>query len=190
MSERGLTASMQVEIAGQVCYPAFFMYADFPSGIVRAWTGTGQIQWDGETWEGLADFLNIDFVTESVDSRSSGVSVTVSGLKADFFDPVMVGNYQGRDAKMWFALLDDTTMASVDDPYLMFQGKMDSDEINDDGQSATLKINVENRLSDLLRKRVYRYTHEDQQTLFPGDGDKGLEFVGVLQDVELKWGAT
>jgi hypothetical protein len=188
MSERTITEAMKIEIDGSVCYPALLMYADFPSGPVRVWTGYNQISWDSQIWDGLAGFLTVDFVSESIDSRASGASVTVSGLKSEFFSPIMLGNYQGNTAKMWFALLDESTMTPIDDPYLMFSGKMDSDEIEDDGSASTLKIHVENRLADLLRPRAYRYTHEDQQALYPGQNDMGLEFVSVLQDVQLKWG--
>jgi hypothetical protein len=46
---------------------------------------------------------------------------------------------------------------------------------------------------DFRRPRETRYTHEDQQTLFPTNGaitapDLGLEFVNDIQEKPIYWG--
>jgi hypothetical protein len=73
-------------------------------------------------------------------------------------------------------------------PVSLFRGLMDSDSVKDTGTEVSVTMSLESAMSDQLRPRVYRYTHEDQQTLYPDAGDKGLEFVAALQNLQLRWG--
>jgi len=65
---------------------------------------------------------------------------------------------------------------------------MDHDTVSDDGQEVSVTIQLESPLSDQRKARAFRYTHEDQQTLYPTAGDKGLEFVAALQNIQIRWG--
>ena len=69
---------------------------------------------------------------------------------------------------------------------MIFDGRMDTIEIVDGGPTATITMKVENRLRDLERARVRRYTDADQQARFPGDS--GLEYVLALQEIDIPWG--
>jgi hypothetical protein len=187
MSERELTEGMKSEIAKPVVSPLLLLKADFDDGPVRVWTGVGDIEWNGETWNGLGNLLSVDPVQEQLDGSAQGLKIVLSGLDSSFFSPVMLGDYQGRRGEIYFgAIREDGSI--IDDPYLLFAGKLDSDETEDDGTTSTLTLNVESRLADLLRKREYRYTHQDQQALYPDANDDGLKFVPALQNLGLKWG--
>jgi hypothetical protein len=63
---------------------------------------------------------------------------------------------------------------------------MDVMTIQEDGQSATITINVENVLIDLQRPRVRKYTNEEQLARYPND--KSLEMVASLQEKDIAWG--
>ena len=69
---------------------------------------------------------------------------------------------------------------------------MDVMSINDDGQEASIIMSAENRLVDFRRPREVRYTHEEQQNLYPPGpgtpGDLGLEFVNAIQEKQVYWG--
>ena len=187
MSERDLTPAMQNEIAKPKLSPLLLLSADFEDGPVRVWTGVGEIVWRGETWQGLGSLLQIDPVQEQVDGSAQGLRLQLSGLDASFFSPVLLGDYQGRRGEIYFgAIREDGSV--IEEPCLLFAGQLDSDETEDDGEVATLSLNVESRLADLLRRREYRYTHQDQQALHPGENDDGLRFVPALQNLGLRWG--
>ena len=49
-------------------------------------------------------------------------------------------------------------------------------------------MTVESRLIDLERARDWRYTSENQKSLYPND--KGLDFVVDLQDMPIAWGRS
>lgn len=186
MSERNLGTDLKAAISAEVVAPILLFEADFPDGMVRMWSGVGPIVVDGETWQGLGGLISVEPSAESTDGAASELSVSVSGLDDDFFDPVMVDGFQGRSARMLFGALDTETGALLGDVYTLFEGTMEEDEVSDDGSSSTVRITASNGLADLLRPRQERYTHESQQALYPGD--RGLEFVATMQDVDIKWG--
>jgi hypothetical protein len=99
----------------------------------------------------------------------------------------MLGNYQNRRASVSLVVFDADGEA-IGAPIVLFRGLMDSDNVKDTGTEVSVTINLESSLSDQLRPRIFRYTHEDQQTRYPTLNDKGLEFVAKLQNLQLKWG--
>lgn len=187
MNERDLTDEMKAAVAAPIVRPAFFYYADFPDGILRMWSGVGNIEWDGETWLGCGNLLSIEEVTETTDSAQHGLRARFSGIPSEIVDPVLIKGYVGREAKFWLVAFDEND-AVISEPYLMFSGKMDSDSIIDDGSTVTVTIEIQGELSDHLKARVSRYTHEDQQTRYPDAGDEGFEFVAALQTANIEWG--
>ena len=80
----------------------------------------------------------------------------------------------------------DTNKSVIADVYTLFKGKMDIMKIDEGAESATIVLNLENRLIALDRPKERRYTHEDQQLSFRGD--LAFEFVPDLQDKEIIWG--
>lgn len=187
MSERELHSALKTAIAEKKVRPILLLSADFEDGPVRVWTGVGEFQWNDQTWQGLGSLLSVDAVQEQIDGSSQGLKVALSGLDSTFFSPVLLGDYQDRRGEIYFGALTETG-AMVGEPYLLFAGKLDSDETEDDGETSTLTLSIESRLADLLRKRERRYTHQDQQALYPSGNDDGLKFVPALQNLELKWG--
>jgi hypothetical protein len=75
----------------------------------------------------------------------------------------------------------------IEAPVLLFDGRMDMVEVTDGGRIATIALAAENRLRDLERPRLRRYTSQDQQSEYPGD--LGFDFVPELQELEIRWGA-
>jgi hypothetical protein len=47
-------------------------------------------------------------------------------------------------------------------------------------------MTAENKLVDFRRPREVRYTHQEQQNLYPAD--LGLEFVNAIQEKQIYWG--
>jgi hypothetical protein len=92
---------------------------------------------------------------------------------------------QGQRAQLWLGFLDEN-FALITDPVLIFDGRMDTLEITDGGPTAVISLAVENRLRDLERPRLRRYTDADQQSRYPGD--RGLEYVPSVQNLDIPWG--
>jgi hypothetical protein len=184
-AQREMSAGMLAATQADTVAPILMYSASFPDVEVYGWTGYGTMSWNNQTWTGYGDLIMIDPVQESTDSAADSLAFTMSGLAGEYYTAVMLGDYHGMPATVYVAALDLITGQLVDDPYLLFAGVLDSDVIKDDGASATLRMTLINDVSDQLRARSWQYTHEDQQSLYPGVVDDGLEFVAALQDVEI-----
>ena len=84
------------------------------------------------------------------------------------------------------AVLVVTGEQIIADPYLIRSGRLDYVAVNIRGENTIITAQYESRLVDLERAREKRYTDEEQQREFSGDG--GLRFVTALQDKQLVWG--
>jgi hypothetical protein len=82
----------------------------------------------------------------------------------------------------------DAANAVITSPVTVFSGFMDTMLINDSSETATIQVNVENRLIEFERTRIRRYTAEDQKIDYPTD--KGLEFVAEMSEKEIVWGRS
>jgi len=80
----------------------------------------------------------------------------------------------------------DTSRNVIADVYTVFKGKMDVLNISEQGNTATITLNIESRLISFDLPINRKYTLEDQQVDFPND--VGFEFIPDLQDKEITWG--
>ena len=58
--------------------------------------------------------------------------------------------------------------------------------IAEGADTSTIELSVENKLIDLERARVARFTSGYQKSIYPGD--LGLDFIEDLQDRNISWG--
>ena len=201
MSEKPLTAALKTKTQSARLGPIFFVEADFPAptGIVRVCTlAGGYFKWDGLQWTGLGGVVSISPVTETTDLRAQSYRIGVNLFDGAWFDPAKLGDYNGRSAKLWIGEFDnsiaedlaaDTDPRLTLDPYLLVDGWLDSEEINEGGaDGGTLEFTIIDQLEIINRRSELRYTQEHQNILYPDSGDLGLEFIPSLQDKDLKWG--
>lgn len=185
MSERNITAGVKAGLGEQVISPHILCELDFPSGVVRFWTGPNDIDWNSQTWESNGREIAFSAISETTDGSSQGISIDVSGIDSSDVSDVVDDEFQDSDATIWLALYDADTHSLAADPFQMFKGKMDQADLRDDGSSATISIKCESRLINQIKRISYRYTNQDQQLLYPGD--LGLEFVAGIQDKKVVW---
>jgi hypothetical protein len=164
-----------------------FMAIDlaFDSGAVRLWNGYGDLVIDSETFTGAGSLLGISSVEETGEIAARGVSMTLTGIDTSLISVALSENYQNRTAKVYIGTLSDAGAVSY---YQLFGGRLDTMDIEESLETATISVTAENRLIDLERPRSRRYTSEDQKSLFAGD--LGLDYVNDLQDKTLDWGKS
>ena len=183
---RDITSAVNTILESDNLSPFLAVDLAFDGGNFVCWTGYGNITFGGTTYFGSGDFLNVSQISETADIQANGINITLSGIPSDLISSALNETYQGRPAKLYLGLLDDNN-AVVDDPYLMFSGRMDTMGIEDSGDTANIGLTAESRLIDLERSRERRYTSEAQKIDYPTD--KGLEFIAELQDKEIIWGS-
>ena len=150
---------------------------------IRLWTGVGDLSYGGHTWTGSGNLLNISDVQEASDLSVRGATITLSGMTSEVVALAITQPYQGRECNIYFGITSDTTALTQ-----VFSGYMDQMNIQESPDTATIELTVENKLIDLERPRVARYTSAYQKSVYPGD--LGLDFIEDLQDKEIVWGRT
>jgi len=184
---RTLTTAFIAELNAIGKCVVFFFEGTFTDGTVYLWSGIGDVTWNGHTWNGAGSLGSISQIEDTTSLSASGVRVTLSGVPSAAIQDAVDNMVTNQPCKLWFGFVN-AAGTIVADPCLMFSGLLDVPEISDDGQTCTISITYENRLRDLERPREWRYTHEHQQILYPGMGDRGFEYVAALQNWDGRWG--
>ena len=203
---RDLSTITIENIEANVVYPFFATELQFDSNIIRMWTGQGTLVLaDGTQWIGLGQLLSISSVEETSEMAVKGASISLSGIPSELLSLALSEPYQGRVAKIYFGTFQQGSILQETANYILlegggrinlesmskgfnelFSGYMDQMNIEEGGDTSTIQMNVENKLIDLERARVARYTSGYQKSVYPND--LGMDFIEDLQDKKIPWG--
>ena len=169
--------------------PFYAVKMNFTSGALLLATTYSDLVIGGNTYIGSGSILNISAITETSDTRASGIEIILNGLDSSILSAGLTEDTAGMVVEVYFGVMTTTSNADavVDTPYQVFSGFIDSMVLTDGGETSTLTFTVENKLITLEKPTDRRYTDQDQQNLFAGD--KGCNFVTSLQDKSVAWGA-
>ena len=194
-------------LSDDVLYPFFAVEMLFDGNeVLRLWTGVGTLVYEGQDWFGTGSLLQIDAIEETAEMSVKGASITLSGVPSTTVSLALSEPYQGRVCNIYFGTFIKDSLLTEDGNYILlesgdtirlesseftsltqiFSGFMDQMNIEETPETATIALLVENKLIDLERQRIARYTSEYQKARYPGD--KGLDFIEGLQDKEIVWG--
>ena len=205
---RDLSTATIDSISDDVVYPFFAVELQFDSNTVRMWTGQGTlVLQDATQWVGLGQLLDISSIEETSEMAVKGATISLSGIPSDLLSLALSEPYQGRVAKIYFGTLSRGNILLESGSYILlqdgsrievetgergfnelFSGYMDQMNIEEGGDTSTIQMAVENKLIDLERARVARFTSGYQKSIYPND--KGLDFVEDLQDKKIPWGRS
>lgn len=194
-------------IEQDVVYPFFAVELRFDGDdLLRMWTGQGTLVLeDGTEWVGLGTLLNISSIEETSEMAVKGASITLTGVPSETLSLAISQPYQGRVAKIYFGTLTQGKVLQEGGAYILlqeggrinletadtgfneiFSGYMDQMNIEEGAETSTIELMVENKLIDLERARVARFTSGYQKSIYPSD--LGLDFIEDLQDKQIPWG--
>ena len=195
-----------------VIYPFFAVEMNFDAdNVLRLWTGVGTLTFEGVSWTGAGTLLGISSVEETKEIAAKGANISITGLPSEVLALALSTPYQGRTCKIYFGmfakgslqkesanfiLLEDGSRIELEDRSTglteIFTGYMDQMNVSEDAQTGTIQVSVENKLIDLERARVARYTAEYQRSrnIAGASTDAGFDFVADMQDQKLAWGRS
>ena len=183
MATRDITTVVENALDDDVVYPFFAIELIFDSGPLRLWTGVGEATIDGDTYVGTGNLLSISSIEETTELAVRGATITLSGVPSEVISLALQSAYQGRVCNIYFGMVDGNTYSNLTQ---IFSGYMDEMNIEETPETSTIEVKVENKLIDLERQRVRRYSSAYQKSIYPGD--LGLDFVESLQDKKVVWG--
>lgn len=182
---RTMTAAAEAALDESHVITVLLAELEFPSGTVRFNSSDVLVEWDGNQYLGAASCSGIEPIAESVQPQAAALNVRFSGLSSAFVDAILDDHYQGEPARIYVALWDRDDATLIDDPVLVFSGRMD-EPVVEVGANATLQLALENEMADWSRPRLRRYSHADQTAVYAGD--LFFEWTEELQSKELVWG--
>lgn len=164
----------------------YFLFLDLAIEPFRACTGVRTYTTLGFDWLGIGEISGISDIADAADIAARQVTITASGVDPWITEPVLSRtNYKGRSAVIYRGLLDaDNDL--VDDPWIIWQGRMDVGSMVRDDQTNAAQIVCEPLAARLLRANVSRYSDQDHQIRFPGD--KFYEFLPEMEKKDANWG--
>src|SRR5262249_38331461 len=134
---------------------------------------------------GIGTLGSMGQVEEVSDLSRNSISLTLSNIPGDMGAIVLNEDYQGRRATLYLGYLDTTTGQLVDDPTIIYRGRIDTADIQRD-DSFVVTISVESRFAAWDRPLVRRYNNSDQQSRYPGD--LGLQYIEQAAEKPVVWG--
>jgi len=185
---RALTTSTIANINANVVFPFFAVELKFDGNqTLRMWTGQGILTQAGNEYYGAGNLLNISSVEETSEIAARGADITLSSIPSEVLSLALSEPYQGRECNIYFGTFDNGDQTTAPTNFNeIFSGYMDQMNITETVETSTIELKVENKLIDLERARVARFTSAYQKSKFPLD--TGLDFIESMQDKKINWG--
>ena len=192
---RDLTSVIRDQVSSDSVEMAFLLKLRFDSGDQNVWTGIGDLIFNGDTYQGIGNLSSISQYNETQSIQAEGMTFTLSGNIGSNISTALTEEFQNRICTFWVAFFDDNVSPGMlNDPLIIFQGRMDNMLINHGSETSTVSIVAENIFISLEHAINRRYTPSDHNiddfTNANGDiiFDKGFDFVATLADKEIFWG--
>ncbi len=176
-----LTAAQQ-----DLILPVLMAKLEFDSGDVLAHSQLGEIVFGGDTYLGIGQFGGVSSAGEPSDLSRSSLSLTLSNIPGDMGALVLNEYFQGRRATLYLGYLDQTTRQLVDDPAIVYRGRMDNARLKQGGDTSSVTVKIESRFASWDKPLIRRYNSAHQRSVYPGD--KGFEFVEQAAEKQVVWG--
>jgi len=203
---RSLPTTITDALDDSVVYPFFGVELNFDGdNVLRLWTGVGTLTFEGVAWTGAGTLLNVSSIEETTEIAAKGATLSLTGIPSEVVSLALSTPYQGRTCKIYFGMFAKGSLQKESDNYILledgsrieledratglteiFSGYMDQMDIEELPETSTIHLKVENKLVDLERARVARYSSSYQKSIYPTDF--GLDLVESIQDKEIVWG--
>lgn len=164
----------------------YFLKLDIENTPVYVNSSGQSLYWDYNNSGSNTEFLGvgalgeISGLGENTDMSASQITVGLSGIPIENIHDIQSNNYQERKVLVWQN--DLTSNYQVESSQLVWSGRMDTADI-DIGSTAKISMRCESALARWNRPAPRRMNNQQQQILHLGD--KGLEYVSALNNVNL-----
>lgn len=181
---RTLTAGVDTALQQPHVPMLLLVEMDFASGFLRFCNASYDFTYLSNVYLGGGRLSTIKNIQEGADQQMYGIELSSSGINPGFVSIALSEPYQQRPLTVRFAPLTPEYQI-IATPPVVWKGRMDRMEI-ELGETATITITAESRLTDWNKSSIRRYNDEDQKSEFPTD--KGFEYVAQMVDKALDWG--
>jgi hypothetical protein len=196
---RTLTSDMQAALTSPNMRVGVLASLQFSNETLCLWSGLGPLTWSGMTFQGVGTLGKVDGISEDTTVEARGVQISLSGVPSAMIGEALNNVRLMQTTQLWLVCFT-AAGAVIDTPLVSFAGLMDKSSIDDDGNTCTITIAVENVLADLNRPVPRHYTQADQQLdlaatltrlgLSSSTVDTGFSHVNDIQELTVFWGSN
>lgn len=180
---RNLPTPMIQSFTGNAVVPVVLLDLTLASGAAHVWSGVGSLVYNGNTYLGVGSLGQVGDIKEGVTVKAEGTTVSLSGIDASLLNDCLADIQLGAPATLWLGIVADGALTAT---YPLYVGTVDRPAIPVGPDKLTITLALENRMLNLQRPTMRRYTAGDQNYYFPDDS--GFNWVEVLNDIALLWG--
>ena len=180
---RGLTTAVNNELATDKLNPVTLVYMNVDAGL-RFTDHYKDLTFDGNTYLASSLFLKVSQVSESSEVEVSNLSLEFSGADQTIISLFLSSQYMDKEVEVYKGLLN-ASQALIADPFLLFKGRIESFNIDEDLESSDVQIVVASHWADFDKIKGRKTNTNSQQLYFAGD--LGFDYASqTVQDI--KWG--
>jgi hypothetical protein len=180
---RALDSTLATSLATGLIGPVILVMLTFKSQICYAWSGTGTLVWNGNSFLGVGSLGKLGTISEGTEVKADGTTLELSGIDPIYLGECLTDIQMSAPAKVWFGNMLNGVLIGT--PYLVFSGCIDKPAFTIGAETVTIRLSLENRLID-QRAGMSRYTTADQHVNYPDD--TAFNWVERLNDEALNWG--
>lgn len=173
MIERGFDNEVISALQNSEVAVLLFVDIDWPGGRVRAHTGLGTREFQGQTYLGVGEFGGVSEVVEAANNSPNQIRITLKVLDAGVVGLVMNNSPEGREVAIHMAVLDENRVFEHEVPYVV-DGNVASFDIQRGDLSKDIPYVLQITCTDWFERwsrppESAKTTDSAQQHLHPGD---------------------
>ncbi len=183
-----LSPALEALLAARTVKIAILAHLDFASGPMRVWAGYGPLLAGGHTWSGLGEMGEVSGLELPIGGNAPQTQLSLSGV-----DPALVAKVLGAQSDWWRRTVAislqhfDAAWQPVDAPLALYTGMMEQMRISASGATRRIEVMVEWHFARRAIPPFSELTDADQQARHAGD--RGCEYVPLMQNYTEKWPA-
>lgn len=179
-----MAALTDTQLSEDVIGPFNAVMLEMPGYTARLWTGVGDLQMLGQTFQGVGDLGGISGIESATSTISPRVTLEMSGLDPVYLDEVSDYVIQDSPVWVWFGLLNRETGQLLADPRLEFYGVIDQPKIKID-RELLVTLECVGGAEHAMRINPGRRNPAHHEAIWPGD--KFYQYVGDSR-LQQPWG--
>jgi len=180
---RSLSASVISELATNKINPIELVYIGVSTGYYYT-DHYKDVVYNSNTYTASSLFLGLSEVTESSEVAVNSLTLKFTGADQTIISLFLNNDYMDKVVNVYRGFLDDT-QTLISDPFLLFEGRIENFNIDEDETSSNVLISVASHWADFDKVKTRKTNSNSQKLYFPND--KGFDYAS--QSVkEIKWG--
>ncbi|MGC1497284.1 MAG: hypothetical protein WA790_15855 [Sulfitobacter sp.] len=168
--KRDISPELYAAYQQRVIYPTMLVDIDWPTGPVRAHTGTGLIEYDGKQWAGVGALADISLPGEVGGAASQGASIEFAAALVDLLEYADEADARGKDVDIYTGITTTPGGTEIVGVMRALTGSVSKTDftLNEDKLTAQATVSIKSGQPARAAAQI-THTNEDQQALHPGD---------------------